>query len=126
MIRGAKSSSLHVEDIEELAGNKIQFYVVLGGNKRRKKVTASTIRKGKVKSSTGYRTHRWFVQTKIRLGHIERLIKINLVGREEMNFRMLIGRTALEDDFLVDVSHKGLLNKKLPVRKANKKKNHAN
>jgi len=33
-----------------------------------------------------------------------------------MNFRMLIGRTAIEDEFLVDVDHGYLLRKKLQKR----------
>lgn len=110
---GAKTSSLHVEDITILKGNKISFYVVLGKNKKRKKVIATPEKKGKVKSSIGVRTHRWYVQTKMVIGDVERVVKINLMGREEMNFRMLVGRTAIEDDFLVDSAHGYLVSKKL-------------
>lgn len=109
---GAKTSSLHVEDIKELPGNRISFYVVLGPGQKRKKITASPESKGKVKSSIGVRTHRWFLQTKIRIGTVEKTVRLNLVNRADMNFRMLIGRTAIEDDFLVDVAHGYMLNAK--------------
>ncbi|MDR4508100.1 MAG: RimK/LysX family protein [Candidatus Brocadiaceae bacterium] len=117
---GAKSCSLHVEDIKELEGDKICFYVILGKNGHRKKIMAFPDKKGKVKSSTGVQTHRWYVQTRLRIGGVERMVKMNLVGREEMNFRMLIGRTAIQNDFLVDVAHQYLLKKKL-FKKSQKK-----
>lgn len=120
---GARTSSLHVEDVKELPGNKISFYVVLGKNKKRKKIIATPVRQGKVKSSIGIRTHRWYVMTKLRLGSIERKIKINLIGRDEMNFRMLIGRTAIEDDFLVDAAHGYILgNGKIVTEKLDENK----
>jgi len=109
---GARTSALHVEDIKELPNNKISFYIVLGKNKERKKIVVSPEKKGRVKSSIGIRTHRWYVETKIRIGDIERTIKVNLVGREGMNFRMLVGRTAILDDFLVDSAHGYLFTKK--------------
>ncbi|MCA9408059.1 MAG: ATP-dependent zinc protease [Candidatus Omnitrophica bacterium] len=116
---GAKSSSIHVEEIEEISKTKISFYVILDKDRGRKKIIAKPIHKGKVKSSIGVKTHRWYVETKVRIGDIERKIRINLVGREEMNFRMLIGRTALENDFLVDASHSYVLKSKNPKRKQN-------
>jgi len=108
---GAKSCSLHVENVQELEDNNISFDVVLGKDKNVKRIVAKVVRRGRVKSSIGMRTHRWFVQTKLKIGSVEKMIKLNLSDRGEMNFRMLIGRTAL-DDFLIDVSHGYLLGKK--------------
>jgi hypothetical protein len=84
---------------------------VLNKAGKRKKVVALLERRGKVKSSIGVKTNRWYVKTKVRFGDVERLIKINLLGRGEMNFRMLIGRTAIAHDFCVDVTHGYLLKK---------------
>lgn len=109
---GARSCSLHVEDLKELSNGKISFYVVLGPNRSRKRITATPVRKGKVKSSIGVRTHRWYVETRLRIGDVSRDVKISLVGRDEMNFRMLVGRTALDRNFLVDVAHGYMLEKK--------------
>jgi len=101
---GARSSALHVEDIKMLTKNRIRFYVVLNKKDARKKVIATRVRKGRVKSSIGVKTERWYVQTTLRLGGIEKKVLVNLVGREGMNFRMLVGRHTIKDDFIVDVN----------------------
>ncbi|MCB9720927.1 MAG: ATP-dependent zinc protease [Candidatus Omnitrophica bacterium] len=103
---GARTCSLHVEDIEELPHGKIGFYVVLNLKpKRRRHMVARSVKRGHVKSSVGHRTHRWYVQTTIKIGKVIKDVTVNLVERPGMNFRMLIGRKAIEDDFLVDVDH---------------------
>ena len=109
---GARTSSLHVEDVEELSGGRLSFYVVLNEKSRRRKhVVARSIKQGKVKSSIGIQTHRWFVQTKLVIGGHVYHTEFSLVAREGMNFRMLLGRKVLEYDFLVDVEHSFLLGK---------------
>ena len=118
---GAKSCSLHGDQIKILSEDKISFRVVLGKGKLSKRIVASIVKKGKVKSSVGQRTHRWYVQTILKIGDIKREVRINLSDRGEMNFRMLIGRTALDEDFIVDVAHGYLLGKKIIVKKESKK-----
>jgi len=119
---GAKSCSLHVEDIKELDDNSISFYVVLDRKGKRKKVVAHVERKGHVKSSVGTKTSRWFVSTEIQIGEVVKTVKLSLINREYMNFRMLIGRTAIHDDFMVDVAHGYMLKKKKPGRQSTNKK----
>lgn len=110
---GARTSSLHVDDLKLLKNDLISFYVVVSEKRhRRKKVTAKRLRKGRVKSSTGERTHRWYVKTSIRIGQYEREIVLNLTDRGGMNFRMLLGRTAIEGALLVNVDRSFLLTKK--------------
>jgi len=114
---GARTSSLHVEDIVELSNGRIGFYVVLNLKpKKRRYVVANIIRSGNVKSSVGQKTRRWFVRTKFCIGQHQKDIVINLVGRDTMSFRMLIGRKAIEKVFLVDAGHSFL------VKKTNKSK----
>ncbi len=110
---GARSSAIHVEDIKFLANDRVGFYVVTKDRlkKTRKRVIAKIVRKGKVKPSHGIPTKRLFVKTTIRLGPVEQEIELNLVDRENMNFRMLIGRSAFGGHFLVDVSHSKVLSK---------------
>lgn len=112
---GARTSSLHVDDVTLLKNNRIRFYIVLCKNDtlRRKKVIATRLRKGKVKSSTGVRTERWYVKTGIKIGDFHREIEINLVGREGMNFRMILGRTAIRNAFVVDVDRSFLISRKI-------------
>jgi len=117
---GARTSSLHVEDIKLLGNNRISFNVVTDNKARSggKIIIATRVKKGKVKSSLGMRTERWYVQTKIRMGNMQRDIIINLVGREEMNFRVLLGRTAIDEVFLVDADKSFVLGKNKKGKKA--------
>jgi hypothetical protein len=119
---GAKTSALHVENLKELDdGKRVSFLVVLSRKHkdRRKRVTADVLKRGRVRSSTGVYRTRIFVRTRIRIGDVEKQIDITLVSRERMIFRMLLGRRALEHDFLVDVSRRKALGS--PPKKKKKK-----
>ncbi len=109
---GAKSSSLHAENIKIISDDKIKFSIILNNKSKKRVVTARPIHKGNVKSSIGHKTHRWYIQTKIKIGNVERMTRINLTSRKDMNFRMIIGRTTLTDNFLVDVAQEYLLDHK--------------
>lgn len=101
---GARSSALHVENIEELPRGRVRFDIVLHREKRDRRVHVKTriTRRGWVRSSTGHRTKRIFVRTTVRLGPIEREVEVSLVDRERMIHRMLLGRTALSGGILIN------------------------
>ncbi len=108
---GARSSALHVENIEELPRGRVRFDVVLHRLKRDRRVHVTTriVRRGRVRSSTGRYELRIFVRARLQIGPIERDVEVSLVDRERMIFRMLLGRTALAGRFLIDPSHRHLL-----------------
>jgi hypothetical protein len=108
---GARTSALHVENIEELPRGHVRFDVVLHRARRDRRVAVETriVRRGRVRSSSGHYTTRIFVATRVRLGPIEREIELSLVDRGPMIYRMLLGRSALAGHVLVDVGHRGLL-----------------
>jgi hypothetical protein len=62
-----------------------------------------------VSNSGGIREQRPLVETMIRLGPVTKRIRLTITNRASMRFRMLLGREALCDDFLVDPSKKNLL-----------------
>jgi len=113
---GARTSALHVEDLKPLGTGWVEFYVVLArkGPRHRRRVRAEVVKWAKVRSSTGDYRRRCFVKTHIKIGSIIKEIEISLVSREKMLFRMLLGRKALEKDFLVDVSKRSVLGKPKP------------
>lgn len=122
---GARTSALHVEDIERLSGNRIRFDVVLNRQTdRRAHVVTKLSRVGEVRSSSGKQERRYFVKTRIRIGHVEKEIEVSLASRSTMQFRMLLGRTALAQDFVVDPGRRYLQGKRPPRRipKSTKKK----
>jgi hypothetical protein len=110
---GALTSSLHVDDLEVLDDHRVRFKVVLSRKHRHKRVqvTAKVLKWGRVRSSTGHYHTRCFVKTRIRIGPVEKEIELSLASREQMLYRMLLGRKALDKDFLVDVSRRRALGK---------------
>lgn len=101
---GARSSCLHVENIKEYKTGHVKFDIVMGSKNRHRHIKTEIIKKGYVKSSNGERARRWFVQTIIKIGPVQKQVVFSLVDRTKMNFRALLGRKALEDDFIVDVN----------------------
>jgi len=111
---GARSSALHVENIRALPRDRIKFDVVVHRNKRDRHISviAKVARRSRVKSSNGQFEQRYFVTTLLQMGAIEKEIEFSLVDRGEMIHRMLLGRSALAGDFIVDVSRRHVLNPK--------------
>ena len=103
---GAKTSALHVENVKELAGSRVRFDVRLRRDDPSARVTVETkvSRRAPVRSSTGHTEARLFVKAHVRLGGREHQIEVGLVDRSHMLYRMLLGRSALERRFLVDVT----------------------
>ena len=120
---GARTSALHVENLEELDDGRVRFDVITRRKKpwRRRTVESDVLKWARVRSSTGVYRKRCFVLTRIRIGEVEKEIEISLVSREKMLFRMLLGRKALEHDFVVDVSKRTVVSTK-PARKKKKEK----
>lgn len=107
---GARSSALHVENIQERARGRVRFDVILDRRRSHRRVHVETRirRRARVRSSSGHYGTRIFVATEVVLGPIRREIELSLVDRERMIFRMLLGRSALEG-LLVDPVHRALL-----------------
>lgn len=117
---GARTSALHVDEVEELPGDRVRFWVILDRKRahRRVQVEAPVVRRARVRSSSGKAQARIFVAASMKLGAVQKVIEISLASREPMIFRMLLGRSALAHDFLVDPSHRYLTS---PPKKKKKK-----
>ncbi len=118
---GARTSALHVENIEELPRGFVRFDVVLHRQKRDRRIHVKTriVRRGRVRSSTGHQAERLFVETTLVLGPVQKRIEVSLVDREKMTYRMLLGREALAGPFRIDVDRRMV---QQPRRKKKKKK----
>ena len=73
-----------------------------------------------VTDSGGHKEHRYVIETMLSLGHITWTAEVTLTNRDNMNFRMLLGRTALIEQFLVDPAASYMFVEK-PARKAGKR-----
>lgn len=120
---GARTSALHVENIEELPRNFVRFDVVLHRQKRDRRihVKAKVTRRGRVRSSTGHQTERLFVETTLTIGPITKRIEVSLVDREKMIHRMLLGREALKGAIVIDVDRRMVLKKNKTKKSAKKR-----
>jgi len=103
---GARTSALHVENVRLLAGSRVSFDVRLRRDDPTARVSVETkvSRCTPVRSSSGQNESRVFVKAHVRLGGREQQIEVGLVDRRHMMYRMLLGRSALEGHFLVDVT----------------------
>ena len=102
---GARSSAIDCAEIMELPGDRVSFTVRLD-RKETKLITLEEdiVARKKVRSSTGHPTNRIFVETTLRLAGLEKRIVVSLVSRKRMIHRLLLGREALSEDFLVNSS----------------------
>lgn len=102
---GARTSALHVENLQQLHGGHVRFDVVVREEPQRLvTVEAPLVRMSRVKPTHDRVEERPVVRTKMRLGGVERSIEVSLVGRPGMQCRMLLGRRALSGAFLVNAN----------------------
>ncbi len=119
---GARSSAIDVKHLEFLDEETVQFEVALSRNDRSNTVPviAKLKRHTRVRSSNGHMSERVVVETEMLLGTISKPIEVSLICRKRMQCRMLIGRSALQDDFLINSRESYLVS--TPQRKKKKKK----
>ncbi len=123
MDTGAKTSALHVSNIREIGNGRVGFDVRLHRRRadRIVHVEAKISRRGRVRPSSGDAQTRLFVATTLRIGTIERTIELSLVDRENMIYRMLVGRAAMGHGVLVDPSRRYALTKRRTSRTTRRK-----
>lgn len=66
-----------------------------------------------IRDSGGHSEERYVIKTPVRIGDHEWPIEITLTNREDMRFRMLLGRTAMEQKTMVNPGRSFLLGKQL-------------
>lgn len=104
---GARSSSIHafmIEPYGRAEKPRVRFGVHPVPERPEVVVycTAELVDQREVTSSNGETELRYIVRTPVRVGGQEWPIEISLTNRESMQYRMLVGRTALRDNIIVD------------------------
>jgi hypothetical protein len=104
---GARTSAIHAFEIRpfERDGRAYVAFSLHPVQNRRRPVVACeapVIDERMVTSSNGRRERRYVIETAIRLGDDTWTIEMTLANRDEMGFRMLLGRRALRRRFVVD------------------------
>lgn len=103
---GAKSCSLHASDIlpfERDGKSWVRFRVHLGYPEPVRDQDCECLLAGvrAVRSTSGESEQRYTIRTPIIIGHSRWSVDITLSNRERMRYRMLLGRTAMENHALV-------------------------
>ena len=106
---GAKTSSLHVDNIKKLVVkgvHQVTFDIHPDAHNvdRIVSCTAPISDMRKVKSSNGTSEERYVIETTIVLGVESWAIEITLTDRSDMSYLMLFGREAIGTRFLIDPS----------------------
>lgn len=110
---GAKTSSLHAENIKYFTKNNKQYisFDVHPMQKHKEiivKCQAILTAKRNVKSSSGCKENRPIIETEIKIGNHSFNIELNLTKRDYMKSRMLLGRDAIKNNMIIDPEYKFL------------------
>ncbi len=119
---GARTSALHAFDVERFDVGEAAWvrFVIHPLQRHRRPAIACTARlvdERLVTSSNGTQEHRYVITTLLRLGRSEWPIEVTLTNRDEMTFRMLLGRQAIRRHVLVDPSRSFHLDTKTKTRR---------
>ncbi len=114
---GARTSALDVisYELRTVTGKGLIAELRLALHRRRpdkvKTIEAPVLKMVVVSNSSGMREQRPLIETTVSLGPVTKRIRLTVTNRAGMRFAVILGRKALENDFLVDVSQKYLLKK---------------
>jgi hypothetical protein len=114
---GARTSALHafklapfMEDGKQMVRFSIHPYQ--RNVELVKECVAEVVDQRWVSDSGGHREKRYFIVTTVTLGERQWEIEVTLTNRDNMKFRMLLGRTALANQFIVDPGASYLVGKR--------------
>ena len=107
---GARTSAIHAFEIERVSRNGGQDWLSFSVQPIQRDATivirceAALIDIRRVTDSGGHAADRYFISTPLQIGDETRDIEITLSQRDDMLFRMLLGRTAMVPGIQVDPS----------------------
>lgn len=119
---GARTSSLHAFDLTYFrkSGREYVKFKIKPDQRSSKtyvNCTAKVIEQRRIKSSNGQTELRPVILTPIRMMGQEWPIEITLTNRDEMGFRMLLGRECFKSRFIVDAGSSFFGEKKVKKEK---------
>jgi len=110
---GAKTSSIQATEIKLIKKNDerwVRFVVYPIQRNKTIKVTckAKLLEKRSIKGSFGISEERFIIKSPITIGEDTFDIELSLANRNTMEFRMLLGREAISNQFLINPAEKHL------------------
>ncbi|MEG6509095.1 ATP-dependent zinc protease [Methyloligella sp. 2.7D] len=116
---GARTSSLHAWNIEPFRRRgvlwlRFDVHPLQRSQAKTIRCEAPAVDKRNVRNSGGHVEERHVIETSLRLGTYAQKIELTLTDRDQMGFRMLLGRTALQDGILIDPARSFLVSTNRP------------
>jgi len=120
---GAKTTSIHATNIKitnkskipaENIGKTITFQAA-NRTGESQPLTAIINRVSNIKNGTGTE-QRYVIQLALSWENITKTVEVNLRDRSRMNYKLLIGRNFLSQDFVVDVDRKAIQSKQFHTK----------
>ena len=114
---GARTSALHAFEIEELQQDgrqrvRFKLHPIQRDNDTVVECIADVVDRRLVSDSGGHREMRWVIATDVKIGPHRWPAEFTLTARDDMLFRMLLGRTAIAGRAAVDPGRSYLVGKK--------------
>lgn len=111
---GARTSALHafaINEFEKDGAPWVRFFIhpVQRDNETVIECTAPVVDQRVVSDSGGHKEQRWVIQTDIVIGTHRWPAEFTLTSRDDMLFRMLLGRTAMKNRAIVNPSRSYLV-----------------
>ena len=119
---GARTSCLHAFNvrIDDTHGEKLVRFSMHPEQRNLDNAVecvAPLIDEREVRDSGGHSEMRYVIETDIKIGPDTHRVEFTLTNRDSMGFRMLIGRTAMKDRYLVDPGKSFLVRKRGKTRR---------
>jgi len=104
---GARSSCLHAFNVEVVEEDGLQLvyfdiHPIQNSTAKTVRVASPLIEYRTIRSSSGHEELRPVIRTHARFGETTWPIEVTLTNRDQMGFRMLLGRRAMAHRFIVD------------------------
>ena len=101
---GARHSSVNAKNIEEFKNGEEDWvrFDIVNRNKKRVTLEMPLVREARIKRHFGKKQHRPVVRLGICLGKTLKEVDVSLVDRQGFLYELLIGRSYLKHDFLID------------------------
>lgn len=119
---GARTSAIHAFEVRSFSAHgkqRVEFklHPQQRDNDTIAVCSADVIDERMVTDSGGHKEQRWVISTPLSIGPHTWPIEITLTARDDMLFRMLLGRTAIKGRARVDPSRSYIVGKKLRKKK---------
>ena len=104
---GARTSALHAWNIEPFERDgapwvRFNLHPLQRNNRHIISCEAPIVDRRAVRNTGGKAEMRYVIETGVTLGNVSWPIEVTLTNRDKMGFRLLLGRSAVKNRFLID------------------------